>query len=253
MATDRMRSRETQQIVLFAVLALAASAALAALARFLGNEGLAFLVIFTPTLLAAVLTAFFSGPAGLRRLFVDRVLARIGWFDLLLALALVPALAVLVLVAGGGPLAATGVAVMPQILFIVLISLGEEFGWRGFLLDRLLPRAGLLPASLVVGLVWGLWHAPGAVIGVGVPPEIPFALFVLWVLPLSHVMALIYREGRSVLATILLHTSANATFNYLPVLPEQGGTTTGFALLVALAWGCAILLHLWRAPRGGNA
>src|SRR5699024_1248947 len=48
------------------------------------------------------------------------------------------------------------VAVFP---FTLLNCFGEELGWRGYLLPRLLPR-GVWPALLVSGLVHGLWHSP---------------------------------------------------------------------------------------------
>ncbi len=45
------------------------------------------------------------------------------------------------------------------VLFTVTLSLGEELGWRGYLLPRLLPL-GRTPALLVTGLVWAAWHLP---------------------------------------------------------------------------------------------
>ena len=47
--------------------------------------------------------------------------------------------------------------------FVVLLTLGEELGWRGFLLPHLLvlERQSPWKASLLVGFVWGLWHCPG--------------------------------------------------------------------------------------------
>jgi len=41
-----------------------------------------------------------------------------------------------------------------------LAALGEEVGWRGYLLVRLSDRLGLWGSALAVGVVWGLWHAP---------------------------------------------------------------------------------------------
>lgn len=48
------------------------------------------------------------------------------------------------------------------VLFVVSLPLmfAEEWGWRGFLLPRLLPL-GLWPALLGSGAIWGLWHLPG--------------------------------------------------------------------------------------------
>ncbi len=55
-----------------------------------------------------------------------------------------------------------------QILVGALISpfvnivncFGEEWGWRGYLLPKLLKRCRVVPAVLIDGLIWGLWHAP---------------------------------------------------------------------------------------------
>ncbi len=45
---------------------------------------------------------------------------------------------------------------------------GEEWGWRGYLLPRLLPL-GKLKAYLLIGAIWGLWHAPLVVVGFNYP------------------------------------------------------------------------------------
>ena len=42
---------------------------------------------------------------------------------------------------------------------------GEEWGWRGYLLPKLLKRMGLLPTLFVSGLIWGLWHLPITMLG----------------------------------------------------------------------------------------
>jgi len=45
-----------------------------------------------------------------------------------------------------------------------ILALGEEIGWRGWLLPALRPW-GTWPALLVTGAVWGLWHAPIVLLG----------------------------------------------------------------------------------------
>jgi membrane protease YdiL (CAAX protease family) len=53
----------------------------------------------------------------------------------------------------------TVVGFVQLVLFTLTLSLGEELGWRGYLLPRLLPL-GRTPALLVTGLVWAAWHLP---------------------------------------------------------------------------------------------
>lgn len=53
-------------------------------------------------------------------------------------------------------------------LINTLPALGEELGWRGWLLPHLL-RLGLVPALLLSGLIWGLWHAPLILLGYNYP------------------------------------------------------------------------------------
>ncbi len=40
------------------------------------------------------------------------------------------------------------------------IALGEEFGWRAYLVPKLEKLLGLTPSLIIGGIIWGLWHAP---------------------------------------------------------------------------------------------
>lgn len=71
---------------------------------------------------------------------------------------------------GAEPLGYTGFQVLaraPYMIFVYLFfglitngPFNEEFGWRGYLLDKLLAKHSVVAASLLVGLVWGVWHLP---------------------------------------------------------------------------------------------
>lgn len=68
-----------------------------------------------------------------------------------------------------------GVLVAVQLVSIVfgavinvVPSLGEELGWRGWLLPKLMPL-GTVPALLISGVIWGLWHAPLILLGYNYP------------------------------------------------------------------------------------
>ncbi|MEV0388057.1 CPBP family intramembrane glutamic endopeptidase [Nonomuraea sp. NPDC050643] len=68
-----------------------------------------------------------------------------------------------------GALIVIQLAALPSAAFINLIpALGEELGWRGWLLPKLMPL-GTLPALLISGVIWGLWHAPLILLGYNYP------------------------------------------------------------------------------------
>jgi len=90
------------------------------------------------------------------------------------------------------------------------VVLGEEPGWRGFALPRLLGRFGPIMGTLILGVAWACWHLPLFII-TGTPQYgtgfLPFALELMaW----SMVMTLIMMHARgSVVAAMLFHASAN--------------------------------------------
>jgi membrane protease YdiL (CAAX protease family) len=142
---------------------------------------------FSASLAGVILTAIVSGKDGLRELFRRLLIWRVGigwWAFAVFALGL--------MFLGGMVLAAlfSGSALnlslaQPLYMFIPLLiirtltdsGLGEELGWRGFLLPRLQARYSALVASIIVGIVWGLWHWPLFLME-GLPPYYEFGQMV---------------------------------------------------------------------------
>lgn len=68
-----------------------------------------------------------------------------------------------------GTIVAVQLATLPVAALINLVpALGEELGWRGWLLPRLMPL-GTVPALLITGVIWGVWHAPLILLGYNYP------------------------------------------------------------------------------------
>ena len=89
---------------------------------------------------------------------------------------------------------------------------GEEFGWRGYMLTRLID-AGVPRPVLVSGLIWGLWHVPlilGGVYLAGPPPLLAAALFMVTATAFSFVFARLRLETSSVWPAVALHAAWNA-------------------------------------------
>ena len=50
---------------------------------------------------------------------------------------------------------------IPYFILMMVIGGGqEEFGWRGYAQEPLQEKIGVIPASLVIGVIWGIWHLP---------------------------------------------------------------------------------------------
>jgi uncharacterized protein len=141
---------------------------------------------FGPSLAAIAVVTYVGGRKGLRDWFVRCLQWRVGWRWLAIAFFLplaVMALAAAVHVALGGTLApspAVGLGLLAAANVVLMLLLGgplsEEFGWRGYALPALQERYGWRVASLILGVVWGMWHLPLFYIANTVQSYIPFAL-----------------------------------------------------------------------------
>jgi membrane protease YdiL (CAAX protease family) len=95
---------------------------------------------------------------------------------------------------------------------ITLLTFGEEYGWRGYLLPRLLPL-GEIRATLLLGVIWALWHLPLIVAGLNYPGVNVFLailafLFVTVSISFAYTWFYVASSG-SVLIAAVLHASFN--------------------------------------------
>jgi membrane protease YdiL (CAAX protease family) len=99
-----------------------------------------------------------------------------------------------------------------------IFAMGEELGWRGFLLPKLLPL-GQWKAILISNIIWGLWHAPAIVQGLNYPgyPILGIFLMVVFTILLGTILSWLYLNTKSPWTPALAHGSLNAIAG-LPVL-----------------------------------
>jgi len=92
-----------------------------------------------------------------------------------------------------------------------IFALGEEFGWRGYLLKALQTKK-LLPVSLIIGIVWGLWHFPLILIGHNYPqhPVAGIGMMIIFCILLTPVMIYIVIKSKSVITAAIFHGINNA-------------------------------------------
>ena len=116
---------------------------------------------------------------------------------------------------------------------------GEELGWRGFL-QKELGYLGFWKSSIIIGLVWGIWHAPIILQGHNYPehPQAGVLMMIIFTLLLSPIFSYVRLKAKSVIAAAIIHGSLNAIID-LPLMVIKGGNdltvgVTGLAGFIAL-------------------
>ncbi len=188
---------------------------------------------FSFSIAGIVMIVATAGSAGLRllarRLTAWRVAPR--WYAVaLLPVALYLAAAIVVTASEGGrvlidlPVLRTILFSLSAGLFVSLFlrgAMGEELGLRGFVLPRLQARTTPLRASLIIGVLWGLWHLP---VLVGRDPVSVIAFFLL-ALSLSFLFTRLFnRTSGSLVPALLLHATVNWEEAFETVFPAVRGT-----------------------------
>jgi hypothetical protein len=132
--------------------------------------------------------------------------------------------------------------------------LEEELGWRGFALPRMQAQRSAFSASLILGLIWGLWHIPLYFVsgtgqaetiaggGSGAAAPILIGAFVIWTMGLSVLFTWLFNMTRgSLIVAILFHASVNLG----AFVPGAIGSTGAASTLYALVTWIVALLVVW--------
>ena len=139
----------------------------------------------------------------------------------------------------------------------VPLGFGEEYGWRGYLLPRLLPL-GEIKATVLLGLIWGLWHLPVLLIGLNYPGELLWAallVFAVNALLLAFPFTWLYLASRgSAFVAGVMHAVINAVGDRFttparipggsPLIVGGGGLVTAALLLVVVV----VVYAVFRRP-----
>jgi membrane protease YdiL (CAAX protease family) len=101
----------------------------------------------------------------------------------------------------------------------LVIAFGEEYGWRGYLQSELF-KLGRVRGVLLLGVIWGLWHAPLVLMGYNYPghPFLGVALMVLYMVGLGIVLSFAVLRSGSVLLASFLHALANQVAAFIMVV-----------------------------------
>ena len=172
-------------------------------------------------------------------------------------------------ISGSDPETAEQLAAIPPAVFVfsvgieslllgpfmgLLITFGEEYGWRGYLQNEL-TKLGRVRGVVLVGLIWGLWHAPIIAMGYNYPnhPLLGIFLMTLYTIALAFILGLAYFQSQSVWLAAYLHGLNNQIFSFLVLMiytPTDLAFSFGIGIYGLFVFAVIVILLLrhpeWR-------
>jgi len=210
-----------------------------------------------PAVAAFIVTWMIGGRGGLKRRWSSIIAWRVGWWWLSVPIIL-GAGAVGIVVSSDGIIAAdltayNGVsvalgAVATIAIVFVCNGIGEEAGWRGFAVQRLIPHRSLVATSLIVTMMWAPWHLPLFFL-MDSFKAFTTTEIIGWVIGLtagSFVLTWLFRgSGGSVLLVAAWHTA----FNFTSATPAASGAAAAITSTLVMIVAVAIVIVEWYARR----
>ena len=127
------------------------------------------------------------------------------------------------------------ISFIPVSLLGSVFTFGEEFGWQGYLQQKLLRQHGLYKGFILLGLIWGYWHLPIVLMGFTFPNSPILGAFILF--PISTIFfgifeGWLYLRSRSIWAPVITHAGINTAAGIL----FSGMTFHVNELIIQLIW-----------------
>lgn len=108
-------------------------------------------------------------------------------------------------------------AMLVGIFLSMWAQAGEEIGWRGYALPRMAKKFGLATSSILLGIIWAIWHLPLFYIAAADTYNQSFPLYLVQVTGLSVIMAwLFWKVNGNLLPLMVFHAAINNTKDIVP-------------------------------------
>lgn len=140
---------------------------------------------------------------------------------------------------------------IPLASFISFMSgpWSEEFGWRGFALDRIVSPLGTINGTVILGVAWGIWHLPLFFMPDTWHGQIGFGITGLWMfiirsVGLALLMTWVYLgTNRSILSGMFMHFTSNFTAQLLAPASARAELIESIVILIAGLIVCLMIIR----------
>ncbi len=144
----------------------------------------------------------------------------------------------------------------PLLLIVMILGgpLQEEYGWRGYALDRMQIKWNALTSSVVLALIWSTWHIPLFFINDTAQQDINLGMFYVSELGISILMTWLYNSSRASIALALIfHAVVNSIGDLFILGGDIGGAGYNYYALVQLALAAVVVLIFGAAKLSRSA
>jgi membrane protease YdiL (CAAX protease family) len=185
---------------------------------------LIFIGAISPGLVAVFLTAITTGSEGVKLLIhkISFKNTRAVWYIFAVTfIAFIKGLAALVFFLVYNAWPQFGTTAWYVMLFAIAVSMwtqaGEEIGWRGYALPLMSKKFDLARSSILLGIIWAIWHLPLFYIAAADTYNQSFPMYLLQVTGLSVIMAwLFWKVNGNLLPLMVFHAAINNTKDIVP-------------------------------------
>lgn len=197
---------------------------------FIAESFLILLGTYMPSVVGIILTMKYSKKSLESNILRTMLRMKIKMKDYIVIFAYFPVMMVLIFfmvkIIGNDFVLYYPIKVFPMVFMYILVlqgPLAEEFGWRGFLMTRLMKSYNLFASSFIIGIIWSFWHTPRFFMQGTIQWQMveEFSLiptisgYVIYTVLISVLISIIFiRTNGSVWSAILFHTIANTTIGY---------------------------------------
>ena len=139
------------------------------------------------------------------------------------------------------------ILVVPYFLLMLILGGGqEEFGWRGYAQEPMQNQFGVIKGSIIIGFLWGLWHAPLWFIPGEGHEYYSFLAFVLFTTSFALIIGIFYNiSGKKMVIPWFIHAASNTAIPFFPVLFLVDVPQPGYWVFVIVNILVAVSMTIW--------
>lgn len=215
----------------------------------ISNETLIVIGTFTPSFVGLLMEYRINGVKGFIKSAKRIVNPKISLKWYLYIFGVMPTImllsyAVLQLSGGTIPKSEFPIYTIPLVFIYIMFlmgPLGEEAGWRGFLLRKIIIVYRPFYASIVVGFIWSLWHLPLFFLDTTIQSRLAnnysfvfaFCGYIFYTLMITIQISILYINTKgNILGSILFHTVANTSLGMMPLVLSKAGAITLLVIMI---------------------